>query len=201
MTAPVYFHILLASVGCWLAIRARRGILAAYLAPVAFIGSGGLAVLAYGSDEAYRLFFLLSQITHNVLLIVLALETISTLAPRRAVVLWSLFWLSLFASGAVLQTADLMTLSLLNLTASADFCACGLLLLPVLRSDTCWTRGTVLTAAGVGLVALLPVLLDIPLLQEQETLRALVPWAGLPGLVLLVAASTRSQESSQYFFA
>lgn len=203
--APILIHFILAGCGCALALRAQRWALALYLAAVPLIGIGGMFVLFNCSAEAYRLYFLLSDLAHNALLLVLAVEIISELSPRRWVTPWALFWIGLLIFGAVRQTSDLQNISLLNLTVASGFCACGILLLALLRSDTPWTRRNALVVAGVALVALGSIVPEIPLLLQQETIGRLMQWLDVPGLIFLTLATgwtaTAARERQSEFMA
>ena len=188
--APILLQSMLAGVGCALAIRNRRSIaLRLYLGFVSLATLAGIPAVIFLPPEIYRLGFFAVELTHNVLLLALAVETISTLAQRRWVLPWSVFWCALLIIGAVRQTDDLGNMALLNLTAASGFCTLGGLLLVFLRSDTRWTRQNSLTVAGVALVAFGSVIPEIPLLQEQPTIKALFLWADLPGLLALVLAA------------
>jgi hypothetical protein len=197
--APILIQSILAGMGCALAIRARRSItLRGYFAFVVLATITGIPAYTYLAPEPYRLGFFAVTIAHNSLLLALAVEIVSELAPRRLAVPWCVFWCSLLTIGAIRQTANLGNLSLLNLTAAADFCVCGVLILPLLRSDTHWTRENSLTAVGVALVALGSVLPEIKLLHEQETFKVAMQWLDLPGLLALtVGAGWTSADKPQ----
>lgn len=194
LTAPVYLHILLAGTGLALAIRRHRFImLRVYFAAVVVIAAIGLAVLSFASPEAYRVYFHISEIIHNLVLLTLALQMVADLLPHRPWVIgWCVFWVGLIFAGALKQMPNTTSMELLNISVAADFAACGLLLALVIPSAVPWTRAHALTAAGIVMVTLAAAVPEIRLLTQQEPWKLAMQFATLPGLLVLVAAATRT---------
>lgn len=190
IAAPLIIHFTIAGIGFTLAIRARRSaLLTIYLAFVALAALVGLRFLTVHSPELYRVAFFIVEIVHNSLLCGLALEVAIELVPQKFAAPWCVFWLVLLIGGLIHHPPGLSTMGLLNVTVSADFAACGLLLVTALPSDVHWTQFQVLVALGVVFVVLAGAVPEIRLLNEQAAFKAAMQWADIFGFTLLASAS------------
>ena len=187
LTIPVFVHIILAGTGLILAIRRRSfAMLAVYFAAVIVIDGAGLAVLNFGSPEAYRLYFLLAELTHNIALLALTVQLVADLVPERWAVPWLVFWFTLIAAGIVHYGLSTSTDGLLNVSTALSFGTAGMLLVTIVAPSVQWRRHQTLAAWGILFVLLAVAAPELPLLSGQETLKACFQWCDLPGLLLLV---------------
>ncbi|MBZ5494454.1 MAG: hypothetical protein LAO76_26315 [Acidobacteriia bacterium] len=187
--ALLALHILIASAGTVAAIRARSTrpkLLPAYLAFVALAGIAGGFVLHF-TPSAYRAFFWLLEIAHNLMLCAVALEIIADVLPRRFVAPWAIFFCSSFILAILRQWPETSTRALLNLSISATATAGLLLLALAFVSEITWPKGYALATVGLAAVLAGNLLPEIQWITGTVSPLAL-QLGDVPGLIVLAIA-------------
>lgn len=140
----------------------------------------------------YGIVFWILELSHDILLCLLALEITSHLLPPRFVKFWAIAFLLIMIIGYVNSLPTTAPKVLLNLGVSSLFTGAWLLMLLVFF-DVPWTREYGLVTAGV-LAVIANDVLSSPYIRAgmNDWFVALIQLSPLPGLVLLTLAGRKA---------
>lgn len=156
------------------------------LAPyLAFVSVAGMVELACWLKPVAHLntLFWAVEITHNTLLIFVALELVSQVLPSRFVVPWSTGFISFLVVEIARHWPETSTAALLNLSVSIT-CTAALLLLALAFVDIEWPEGYSCVTMGLAAVILGEMLPSMAWSQGHLAAWAF-QWLPLPGLAIL----------------